>query len=183
MRQRATDVFLAALCIIVAAHSFCASSAAAAEAGKIVEQMEASWPDWLPTLDKCPADLMQQHQYSVDFSIERCSNAVEQCISRCREGLASNCYAAALVLQKVKNGPVSEALFLRACALGYVSGCTNRAAGMESTSANKCAIRTYELACDRNDPWACTMIAFHLLRGVGVKDYARAKKALSQSCR
>ncbi len=183
MFRGAAHVFAIAFSLILAACLF-PSYAVAADAGKMIEQMEASWPDWLPKLDKCPADLMPQHQTSIDYSIERCSNALNQCISRCRDRDASECYSAALVLQKVKSGPVSEALFSRACALGFISGCTNRAASLDSASVNECSIRTYNLACDRNDPWACTMIAFHLIRGIGVdKDYARARKALSQSCR
>src|SRR5262249_32146117 len=80
--------------------------------------------------------------------------------------------------------PVSEALFLKACTLGVVSGCTNRAANMHRPIGDACAVRTFQSACDRNDPWACTMIGFHLIRGIGIaKDRERARQALAKSCR
>jgi hypothetical protein len=86
------------------------------------------------------------------------------------------------MLQKIRDNPVSEALFLRACTLGIVSGCTNRAAGMDRPDA--CAIRTFQVGCDRDDPWACTMIGFHLIRGIGIaQDRERARQALAKSCR
>ncbi|MBO0755581.1 MAG: sel1 repeat family protein, partial [Bradyrhizobiaceae bacterium] len=89
-----------------------------------------------------------------------------------------------LVLQKVRNNPVSEALFLKACGLGIVSGCTNRAAGMEDSGHSSCITQTFQRACDYNDPWACTMFGFHLSRGIGVaQDRERARQVLSKSCR
>ena len=55
---------------------------------------------------------------------------------------------------------------------------------MDSGRGAACAIQTYEKACDRDDPWACTMIGLHLIRGLGVaKDLKRAAQALSKSCR
>jgi TPR repeat protein len=150
----------------------------------MVEEMEASWPDWLPKLDRCPADLMPKRASADVFSIERCSAALNECLGRCRMGGAGDCYAAAQFLLKISNGPVPQALFLKACALGYVSGCTNRAASIEKGPSVGCAIRTYQLACDLDDPWACTMIGFHLVRGVGIeKNDDRARKAFSKSCR
>jgi hypothetical protein len=161
------------------------ATARAADAATILQQVEGSWPDWLPKPDQCPADLMPAHETVFNFSIERCSAETAQCLDRCRAGDAADCYATALVFKKVKDTQLIDALFLRACGLGLVSGCTNRAAGMDMASdGHACAIRTYEKACDLNDPWACTMIGFHLVRGTGVeKDYARAKNALSKSCR
>jgi hypothetical protein len=40
------------------------------------------------------------------------------------------------------------------------------------------------MACDRDDAWACTMIGFHLVRGIGIaKDRERARRALVKSRR
>ena len=119
------------------------------------------------------------------FSIEGCTAAVEQCLDRCRAGNASDCYSAALVVQRtIKTGPLSDALFLRACKLGVASGCTNLAASMEDSGDYACPNRTYELACGRDDPWACTMMGFHLIRGIGVeKNNDRARRFLARSCR
>jgi hypothetical protein len=175
---------MTAFSIALAAIFSSAAPTGATDAAKIVEQLEASWPNWLPKLNTCPADLMPAADGPPNFSIERCSALTDQCLERCRAGDANDCYATALVLQKVKTGPLSEALFLRACALGVVSGCTNRAAAMDSGDGSSCAIRTFQLACDRKDPWACTMTAFHLIRGIGVdRDLDRARKALTHSCR
>ena len=175
---------LMALSVAVVASLIHLPPASAADAAEIVEQLQTSWPVWLPKPDRCPADLMPTQEISQQFSIEGCSADIARCLERCRAGDAGNCYSAALVLQKVTNGPVTAALFQRACASGFVSGCTNQAAGMDSGGGESCAIRTYGLACDRNDPWACTMIGFHLTRGIGVdKDHERARKALAKSCR
>jgi hypothetical protein len=184
MSLRTLSLLMMALSVAIAASLIRLSPVSAADAAKLVEELEASWPDWLPKPEQCPADLMPAQEGSHQFSIESCSADVEQCLERCRAGDAGHCYSAALVMQKVRNSLVSQALFLRACASGFVSGCTNRAAEMDSGRGESCAIRTYGLACDRNDPWACTMIGFHLARGIGVdKDHDRARKMLAKSCR
>lgn len=160
-------------------------SANAADAKALLESMEATPPDWLPSLDKCPADVMPARETESGFYEGRCESTLDQCLRTCQDGNASDCYASAVALQKVRNSSVSEALFLRACALGVASGCTNRAARMVSENdADPCAIRTFAAACDRLDPWACTMIGFHLVRGIGIgKDHKRARQVLSRSCR
>ena len=80
----------------------------------------------------------------------------------------------------------SEALFLKACSLGSVSACTNRAAGIQKIEGDKgldCALRTYEKACELEDPWACTMLGFHLADGKGVeKDLQGALQVIQKSC-
>jgi len=183
MARRTLYVFMITLSIALASISFRVSPASATDAAKIADELERSWPDWLPDLDKCPADVMPARDVAPNFSIERCSAAMDRCLDRCRKGDASGCYAAAIALGKIRAGRLTEALFLRACTLGIVSGCTNRAAGMDSGKGGSCALRTYRLACDRADPWACTMSAFHLIRGIGTdKDLDRARSALSRSC-
>lgn len=147
--------------------------------------LEAARPGWLPSLDTCPADVMPEREVASGFAPERCAEVLDQCLHSCRSGHASDCYASALVLQKVRNNPVSEALYLRSCALGIVSGCTNRAAAMDNAGEDiPCAVRTYGKACDHDDPWACTMMGLHLVRGIGIaKDHERAKRVLSKACR
>jgi hypothetical protein len=161
------------------------SPADAADAATVLQQMEAKKPDWLPSLDKCPADVMPAQETASGFHEGRCESTLEQCVSNCGAGNAGDCYAAALILQKEQRGSrVPDALFLRACALGVASGCTNRAASMKSGGDTACAVRTFAAACDRNDPWACTMIGMHLVRGVGIdKDHDRARRVLFKSCR
>ncbi|MBO0766167.1 MAG: sel1 repeat family protein [Hyphomicrobiaceae bacterium] len=154
------------------------------DAKALLDSMQATRPDWLPSLDKCPADVMPAGETKSGFYEGRCEGNLKECLSHCQNGDGSDCYASAVALQKVKNSPVSEALFLRACALGVASGCTNRAASMVSGhDGEPCAIRTFAAACDRLDPWACTMFGFHLVRGIGIgKDHERARQVLSKSC-
>jgi TPR repeat protein len=165
------------------------ASPASAGPAEVLENIEAAPSDWLPDLGSCPADVMPKQEAASVYFEERCAARLERCLNNCRAGDASDCYASALILQRVRNSPISEALFLKACALGIVSGCTNRAAGMEAPGAqpgsgNECSVRTFNLACERNDPWACTMAGFHLARGIGVaKDPARARQVLAKSCK
>ncbi|MBR1309806.1 MULTISPECIES: sel1 repeat family protein [unclassified Bradyrhizobium] len=183
MSRRTLSVFTIALAVALAVISFKSSQASAADSAKVIGELEASRPDWLPKLETCPADVMPTRETTLSFSIARCSASLDRCVDRCHAGDASDCYSAALVIQKAGSERLSQALFLRACALGFVSGCTNRAAGMDSGQGSSCAIRTYQLGCDRKDPWACTMTGFHLIRGIGIeRDLDRARKALSQSC-
>ena len=187
MSKRRSLLLMTALTIVAAASLFSVSTTNAADVIKLVEQMEASWPDWLQKPDQCPADLMPAHENSaLDFSLERCSAAPEQCLAACRTGTAGDCYAMAIVFQKARreNDVIAQTIFQRACMLGVVSGCTNRAAAKDMEQNNTCAVRTYGLACDLNDPWACTMVGFHLIRGIGIeKNPARARQALAKSCR
>jgi|SRR5262245_30880247 TPR repeat protein len=161
------------------------SPADADDATMVLKQMEEAKPAWLPDLDKCPADEIPARATKSGYYEGRCEGALEQCLQSCRDGKAGDCYASALVLQKVKgDSSIPDALFHRACALGVTSGCTNRAAKMDSGPGVACAIRTFTAACDRDDPWACTMIGMHLARGIGIgKDHERAKQVLSKSCR
>ena len=185
MPHRKIRPLLAALVIISAAGLSAPTPLDAADNNDAIGKMEGTWPDWLPRAEQCPADSMPANAGAPAFSIEGCSAAAEQCLDRCRAGNASDCYAAALVVQRmIKTGPLSDALFLRACKLGVASGCTNVAASMEDSGDYACPNRTYELACGRDDPWACTMMGFHLIKGIGVeKNNARARRFLAKSCR
>jgi hypothetical protein len=177
---------LAFLVLIPAVLHASPSSAGPAD---VLEKIEAAKPDWLPGLDKCPADVMPMRQATSHYFEGRCAATLERCLNDCRAGSANDCYASAIILQQVRNSPISEALFLKACMLGIVSGCTNRAAGMEAPGAhpgrgNKCSVRTFDLACEHDDPWACTMAGYHLAQGIGVaKDPARARQVLAKSCK
>jgi hypothetical protein len=92
--------------------------AASDAAGLLLESLEASKPDWLRDLAKCPFDVMPARETKPDYSSDRYATDLERCIDNCRAGDASDCYASALVLQRVRNNPISEALFLKACSLG-----------------------------------------------------------------
>jgi TPR repeat protein len=176
---------MAALAIVSAVGLFAPMPVNASDSNDVIGKMVGTWPDWLPRADQCPADVMPASAGAPAFSIEECTAAAEQCLDRCRTGNASDCYSAALFVQwTIKTGPLSDALFVKACKLGVASGCTNVAASMEDGGDYACPNRTYELACGRDDPWACTMMGFHLIKGIGVeKNNDRARRLLAKSCR
>jgi TPR repeat protein len=108
----------------------------------------------------------------------------------CLRGDGNACYAAALRVQELgRTETDSEYLFLRACRLGIASGCTNRAAGIMKLEENRagaleCATQTFDAMCKLADPWACSMLALNLWKGLGTKrDLTRALQVLSGSCR
>jgi TPR repeat protein len=185
MSRRMIFPLLAALVSVTAVTLLAPTPAGASDSNEVIGKMVGTWPDWLARVEQCPADAMPENAGASAFSIEGCTAAVEQCLDRCRAGNAGDCYSAALVVQRtIKTGPLSDALFLRACKLGVASGCTNLAASMEDSGDYACPNRTYELACGRDDPWACTMMGFHLIRGIGVeKNNDRARRFLARSCR
>jgi TPR repeat protein len=185
MSRRMIFPLLAALVSVTAVTLLAPPPVGASDSNEVIGKMVGTWPDWLPRVEQCPADAMPENAGASAFSIEGCTAAVEQCLDRCRAGNAGDCYSAALVVQRtIKTGPLSDALFLRACKLGVASGCTNLAASMEDSGDYACPNRTYELACGRDDPWACTMMGFHLIRGIGVeKNNDRARRFLARSCR
>ncbi|HEY3445366.1 MAG TPA: hypothetical protein VGK67_03335 [Myxococcales bacterium] len=150
-----------------------------------LQRLEAREP-WLFPADACPVDVMPTVLAEHSYSPLACRNGrLLDCLTACEKGSASYCYSAALDLQSPgspKPGP--EALFLRACRLGFASGCTNAAAGRLLVHEDACALRTFEKICERaGDPWACTMFGGALAKGDGVaKDPARAREVLAKSC-
>ena len=146
-----------------------------------------STKDWMSDLKQCPRDVMT---VEAGAGIDHCTDGDwSVCLDRCRAGSARDCYWLAQGVQPHLDERVSEALFMRSCRLGVASGCTNRAAGMlkndaEDEAVQTCAFRTFEKACERDDPWGCTMQAFHLIHGVGTEpDTAKARQVLEKSCR
>ena len=134
---------------------------------------------------------MPQAQSFAYLSRNHCQTGqMQSCLAECAQSDASACYWLAEALQEARvASQASEALFQRACQLGIVSGCTNRAAGLfnerrDELEAQACAARTYDKACQADDPWACTMQAMHLSRGLGVRqDRQQALKVLEKSCK
>jgi len=146
-------------------------------------------PAWLFEPDRCPADVMPATEQGTKMLEDLCVNDLPACLDRCQARDPSGCYSAALRVQQLRSDvAASEALFLRACRLGSMSGCTNRAAGMtkngdEGEAAVRCAVRTFQRTCQANDPWGCTMLGWHLIEGQGIeRDLDRARRALNQAC-
>lgn len=146
-------------------------------------------PAWLRPADACPADVAAATAVAVDRWAGTCDVDLASCLRRCEAREPTACYAAALHVQAGKRDvPLEDALFLRACALGIASACTNRAAAIQVREPDRpggaaCATRTFELACAQRDPWGCTMFGFNLAHGTGVEtDRARALAVLPGAC-
>jgi len=148
-------------------------------------------PKWLFPALQCPADVMPESQSEKDYSVERCSNNLEDCYKKCINEDGNACFELALVLQQQKKveSEYSEALFLRSCKLGIALSCTNRAAGMfnieeKNQKALRCPVRTFEKTCALDDAWGCTMFGLALANGFGVKkDTAKALEILPKGCK
>jgi hypothetical protein len=146
-------------------------------------------PSWLLPTDACPADVVSAVEVPMAPFEGMCEPALESCMRRCEAQDAVACYAAALHIQHSHARPqLSEALFLRACQLGISSGCTNRAAGILKLEPGRaggdvCAARTFEISCNRHDPWGCTMYGLLLSIGKGVRqDVDQALAVLPGGC-
>lgn len=121
-------------------------------------------PNWLFTENACPVDIMPNIEKKIEYKAAVCAENPEKCLEKCQADDANACYALGLLLneQRAKELPDTQALYLRACKLGIMSGCTNYAAdllnnnpGVEKTE--KCAADTFEKTCERNDSWGCAM--------------------------
>lgn len=145
---------------------------------------------WLDEAKRCPAQLMPKKDVEGNYPAERCApGKFASCLAQCSGGQASACYWLGFGLQQAKaNDDAYEALFQRACKLGAVSGCTNRAAGLSKAaptqeSAQACAMETFTKACALDEPWGCTMQALHLSQGTGARqDLPKALDVLKKSC-
>jgi len=148
-------------------------------------------PEWLFPADACPAEIMPAFEKEIKYLNEGCENNPSSCLESCKKDDGNACYSLALVVQKQseKAEKESEALFLRSCKLGIVSGCTNRAAGkLELEASNsiavKCSADTFEKTCEKNDSWGCAMYGMVLIEGSGrEQNLDDALKALSKACK
>ena len=145
---------------------------------------------WLKITDTCPADVIKKRNDNIDFIKSSCDLRIRDCFKKCSQKDGEACYNLAFTLQLEKYEeyvPYSEALFLKACEYGSISGCTNRAAGLQKYTGDKglnCAVRTYEKSCSFDDPWSCTMYGYHLAVGKGVKkDLQKSLGVFKKSCR
>jgi TPR repeat protein len=145
---------------------------------------------WRKEADMCPAALLPRRVSTDYLSGDSCQLNPGLCLLKCEAGNGGSCYWLAYAVQQGGGeAATAEALFQRACKLGVVSGCTNRAAAMsagapQDASVQHCAVETFKKTCAHNEPWGCTMYALHLTRGIGVKtNLDLALKVLGRSCR
>ncbi len=146
--------------------------------------------DWLKEARQCPASLLPKRVSTDYLTGDACKLNLGLCFMKCEAGDAASCYWLAYDTQQAGgSAETSDALFQRACKLGVVSGCTNRAAAMSAKApqdmdVQHCAVQTYKKTCAHDEPWGCTMYALHLSRGIGVKaDPDLALRMLARSCR
>lgn len=145
--------------------------------------------DWVKEAQQCPAALLPK-RVSTDYLMgDTCKLNLGLCFMKCESGNASACYWLGYDVQQAGgNADTANILFQRACKLGVVSGCTNRATVMsagapQDAAVQECAVRTYKKTCAHNEPWGCTLYALHLSRGIGVKaDPDLALRMLARSC-
>lgn len=164
-----------------------AQSTAPATPARVAEQVQAQRA-WVADAATCPAQAFPQRPV-VPAAVD-CGSGSQAgaCFSRCNSGDASACHQLGQALQK-DHGAAAELLHQRACRLGIVSGCTNRAAGLlrekpEDEAAAACAARTLTLGCAADDPWACALHGLNLALGQGVaQDQPKALEMLRKACR
>lgn len=147
-------------------------------------------PEWLFTGDVCPADIMPDVEKKIEYKAEGCADNPNKCLEKCRADDANACYALSLLLdeQRGKEEADSQALYLRACKLGIVSGCTNNAAGKLNIDSKdekiaKCAADTFEKTCAREDSWGCAMYGESWALGLGrPENVEEALKYFQKAC-
>ncbi len=147
-------------------------------------------PTWLFSEDFCPFDIFPKKIDESVYIADKCDKDATVCLENCKKNDGMACYTLAVMIQikKTPNQDYSEALFLRACKLGVISGCTNRAARIlndksDDEKAVECAVDTFEKTCENNDPWGCTMLGFAFYSGQGrPQDFEKALKILPKAC-
>ncbi len=148
-------------------------------------EMTAEQPKWLfqAAENACPADVMTDQAAPIRYLGEVCVTDPKKCAEGCKSGNANDCFAMALAIEPMRGQTkLADRLFYRACSLGVVSACSNRASSM-SADESACQVRTYEKACNRRDAWACLTLGMYLARGMGVtRDLPRARKLITESC-
>ena len=160
--------------IIFSVQQACAQQPSA-EATSIAREV-LSRSSWLAEANRCPLQVMPEREAFDHLARNDCrSGQLSSCLSKCTAGAAGACYWLGHGLhQDGADQQAAEVLYQRSCKLGVMSGCTNRAAGMlsekrEDQSVQACAAATFSKVCALDDPWACTMYAMHLSRGLGIE--------------
>ena len=157
----------------------------AQDLNQAAEALTRDQPKWLysPAENACPADVMTDQPAPIRYLGEVCTENPKKCVEGCKAGVGNDCFAMALAVEPIRGQTkLADRLFYRACSLGVVSACSNRASSM-AAEESVCQVRTYEKACNRSDAWACLTLGMYLARGMGVdRDLPRARKLITESC-
>jgi hypothetical protein len=164
---------------------FFAGCTPAQDVEQTAEALTRDQPKWLYAAPEnaCPADVMTDQPAPVRYLGEVCVQNPKKCVEGCKAGVGNDCFSMALAVEPMRgHTKLADRLFYRACSLGIVSACSNRASSM-SSEESVCQVRTYEKACNRSDPWACLTLGMYLARGMGVeRDLPRARRLITESC-
>ena len=160
-----------------------------AQTQKVITALQQK-PEWLFTGEVCPADIMPDVEKKIEYKAAGCADNPDKCLEKCQMDDANACYALSLLFdeQRGREDADSQALYLRACKLGIVSGCTNNAAGKSNIAPNdgktsKCSADTFEKACLKNDSWGCAIYGLALGNGLGrEQNTGEALKVLQKTC-
>ncbi len=137
---------------------------------------------------QCPESLYGGQDIGYQSFIEDCRVNQSECLKTCLAGDANRCLGLGHVYVDIEDESLySNALYARACKLGAVSACTNRAAGIQKYESSRlgesCSYKTFKLTCKNNDEWGCTMLGLSLYKGLDTtKDHKEALKVLHKSC-
>lgn len=189
------------LCLLVMVPGY----VAAQTSGSAAQTVEAVLSDTAAEARfmECPAQIYETRRPSMlaqllsdgevwDYGM--CEGCEDACWAECLERTAGACFGLALQLQETDQlgaDAAAETLFSEACAAGMAEGCTNRAAAIplaEGEAPSRahtpaCAAQTFELTCDAQDPWGCTMLGFRIMSGDGVaQDGAAALDLFDRAC-
>jgi hypothetical protein len=121
--------------------------------------------DWAEDAGRCPVDL-----------------------KRCETGDASACYWLGRDLLVREQPQAAGMLLSRACRLGAVPACTNRAIeefarDEQSAASQRCTYLSVEKTCALGDAWGCAMQGGLLRKGSGVvRDLDKARTVLEKAC-
>lgn len=139
----------------------------------------------------CPSAVVPEKPVDSGYRRGKCSDDPLKCLEECKANKGGSCYALATLIEREDESPgdYPDRLYLRACELGVVSGCTNRAARVlekypDDRKIEKCATDTFEKTCSLEDPWGCTMFAWALTLGRGRDiDLEEALKMAGKACK
>jgi hypothetical protein len=163
----------------------CTPDTPAQDINQTAAELTREQPKWLYSASEnaCPADVMTDRPAPIRYLSEVCVADPKKCLDGCKANNANDCFAMALAVEPLRGSTkLADRLFFKACSLGVVSACSNRASSM-SSDESVCQVRTYEKACNRKDAWACLTLGMYLARGMGVdRDLPRARQLITESC-
>jgi len=136
----------------------------------VLKEIKAS-SEYKSLYSACPDKIFNGPEIKFQHHVAYCTKNELKCFSLCNRGSGNHCFGLAYsYMDKKVSTKYSEALLAKSCALGLVSGCTNRSAFIKSNEEKtraKCAFNTFKLTCSKKDAWGCAMYGLVLSEGSG----------------